>query len=64
LGAAFPGDSKTAHAASPDDTLHTWDADPAQWIESACAAVERNTTTDDWLEAFGDRPYRETCPPH
>ena len=62
IRAAYVGDNRTVFAAAADGTTYTWDIDPAHWIEFACAAAGRNLTTDEWQEAFDDRPYRETCP--
>ena len=62
ISAAFVGDTRTVRAASADGGLYTWDTDPAHWIEFACAAAGRDLTTDEWQDAFDDRPYRETCP--
>jgi WD40 repeat protein len=36
--------------------------DPDVWIEHACRVAGRNLTADEWRDAFGDRPYRQTCP--
>jgi DNA-binding SARP family transcriptional activator/WD40 repeat protein len=64
INAAYVGDNRTVFAAAADGTSYTWDIDPAHWIEFACTAAGRNLTADEWREAFGDRPYRQTCPQH
>ncbi len=38
------------------------DTRPERWVEVACAIAGRNLTEVEWSDAFGDRPYRETCP--
>jgi WD40 repeat protein/DNA-binding SARP family transcriptional activator len=58
----FVGDTRTVTAVSRDGSRYTWDADPDHWIEVACDAARRNLTADEWRDAFGDRPYRATCP--
>ena len=42
--------------------VYTWDTRLQPWIEHACAAAGRNLTHDEWRDAFGDRPYHQTCP--
>jgi WD40 repeat protein/DNA-binding SARP family transcriptional activator len=58
----FLPDGHTVVIATPDGGLHTWDTRPSTWMEFACTVAGRNLTTDEWSDAFGDRPYRETCP--
>jgi WD40 repeat protein len=36
--------------------------DPDMWIEHACRVAGRNLTETEWRDAFGDRPFHETCP--
>jgi WD40 repeat protein len=55
-------DGHTAMLTALDGTVHTWDTRPEGWIEAACAIAGRNLTEDEWRDAFGDRPYRLTCP--
>jgi predicted ATP-grasp superfamily ATP-dependent carboligase len=45
-----------------DGSVVTYDTDPRAWEQHACAVAGRNLTADEWRDAFGDRPYRETCP--
>jgi WD40 repeat protein len=58
----FLPDGHTVVIATPDGGVHTWDTRPSTWMEFACTVAGRNLTTDEWSDAFGDRPYRETCP--
>jgi WD40 repeat protein/DNA-binding SARP family transcriptional activator len=58
----FLPDGHTVVIATPDGGLHTWDTRPSTWMEFACTVAGRNLTTDEWSDAFGDRPYSETCP--
>jgi hypothetical protein len=56
------GDGHTVAIAYKDGSIATYETDPGAWIEHACAVAGRNLTEDEWRDAFGDRPYRETCP--
>jgi hypothetical protein len=58
----FLPDGHTVVIATPDGGIHTWDTRPSTWMEFACTVAGRNLTTDEWSDAFGDRPYSETCP--
>jgi len=58
---AFLPDGHTLLITSPDASVSTWDTRPETWVEFACAVAGRNFTEDEWREAFGSRPYRETC---
>ncbi|HEU0213202.1 MAG TPA: BTAD domain-containing putative transcriptional regulator [Jiangellaceae bacterium] len=58
----FLPDGHTVVIATLDGGVHTWDTRPATWMDFACKVAGRNLTTDEWSDAFGDRPYRETCP--
>jgi WD40 repeat protein len=57
----FLSDGHTLLIASYDEALYTWDTRPEHWIEFACDVAGRNFTPDEWRDAFGDRPYRESC---
>jgi WD40 repeat protein len=61
---AFLPDSRTVILAShePTSRVYRWDTDVDSWIEYACRVAGRNLTEEEWREAFGDEPYRETCP--
>jgi WD40 repeat protein/DNA-binding SARP family transcriptional activator len=58
----FLPDGHTLLIPSIDATVSTWDTQPASWIEFACAIAGRDLTQEEWHDAFGDRPYRQTCP--
>jgi WD40 repeat protein len=58
----FLPDDATVIIADRDGAAYEWDALPEQWIERACALAGRNLSEAEWRDAFGDRPYRETCP--
>ena len=58
----FLPDGHTVVIAAPDGGVHTWDTRPGTWVEFACTVAGRNLTTGEWRDAFGDRPYRDTCP--
>jgi WD40 repeat protein len=58
----FRPDGHTVQIASEDGALYTWDTRLQLSVERACAVAGRNLTQDEWRDAFGDRPYRPTCP--
>ena len=60
--ANFLTDGHTVIIGTSDYDLFTWDTRVEKWIERACTIAGRNLTTDEWRDAFGDRPYHETCP--
>jgi len=65
-------DRVTAVAFSPDDaqvftvgldgTGRLWALEPRVLTELACANAGRNLSLGEWEQAFGDEPYRKTCP--
>ena len=55
-------DGYTAMLTTPDGAAYAWDTRPESWIATACAIAGRNLTEDEWRDAFGDRPYRPSCP--
>lgn len=57
----FARDGHTVVIASWDGAIHTLDIRSARWAAFACRIAGRNPTRSEWREAFGDRPYRETC---
>jgi DNA-binding SARP family transcriptional activator/WD40 repeat protein len=59
---AFLDDGHTLMITRSDGTAYTWDTNIEHWIEYACRVAGRNLTDTEWRNAFGDRPYRETCP--
>jgi WD40 repeat protein len=59
---AYREDGHTIVVAYQDGSVLTFDTDPAAWEDHACAVAGRNLTDEEWRDAFGDRPYRETCP--
>jgi WD40 repeat protein len=48
--------------AAYDGTTYRWDTSVDRSIAFACAMAGRNLTSEEWTEAFGDRPYEKTCP--
>ena len=58
----FLADGHTVLIASFGGAVYTMDTRPEHWVEVACAIAGRNLTEAEWSDAFGDRPYRETCP--
>jgi WD40 repeat protein len=60
--ARFLPDGHTVLISSVDGAISTWDTSAERAIEFACQVAGRNLTKDEWRDAFGSRPYRETCP--
>jgi hypothetical protein len=58
----YDEDGHTVVVAYQDGSGLTFDTDPAAWEDHACALAGRNLAEQEWHDAFGDRPYRETCP--
>ena len=59
--ATFLADGHTVQIVAEDGAVYTWDIRLDHAIKTACDIVRRNLTTEEWREAFGDTPYRETC---
>jgi WD40 repeat protein len=60
---AFSPDSALLATASGCDGVTLWHADEASWRHSACAAVNRTLTREEWRELVGaDIPYVPVCP--
>ena len=55
-------DGHTAMLTALDGAVYTWDTLPESWVAAACAIAGRNLTEEEWRDAFGDRPYRPSCP--
>ena len=60
--ARYHEDGHTIVIAYEDGSVVSYDTDPDAWEQHACAVAGRNLTENEWHDAFGDRPYRETCP--
>lgn len=58
----FLEDGHTVIAGGADGRVHRWDTRPGHWAEFACLVVGRNLRPDEWLDAFGNRVYENTCP--
>jgi WD40 repeat protein len=57
----FLADGHTVLIASSGGAVYMMDTRAEHWVEVACEIAGRNLTEDEWRDAFGDRPYRETC---
>jgi WD40 repeat protein len=57
----FQPDGDSVLIAYDDGSVIEFATDPAAWIDHACRIAGRNLTEAEWRDAFGDRPYRETC---
>jgi WD40 repeat protein len=60
--ASYRPDGHTLVLAYEDGSVISFDTDPTAWERHACTVAGRNLTQDEWHDAFGDRPYRQTCP--
>jgi WD40 repeat protein len=58
----FSGGSDIVTIVAYDGKTYEWDTRLEQTIAHACAMAGRNLTADEWNQAFGDRPYEQTCP--
>ena len=58
----FLPDGHTLLISTTEGFVSTWDTRPESWVDFACAVAGRNLTKDEWGQAFGTRPYHETCP--
>lgn len=45
-----------------DEAVRLWPLTPAALAAEACRRLRRNLDTVEWRAAFGDEPYRRTCP--
>ena len=59
----FQADGHTLLIAGRDGAVRSVDTRLESWIDRACDVAGRNLAEDEWAEAVGDRPYRETCAP-
>ncbi|MFC5268525.1 WD40 repeat domain-containing protein [Kribbella qitaiheensis] len=55
------GNDIVAIAAS-DGSVYRWDTRIDHTLAYACRMVGRNFTAEEWKDAFGDHPYKKTCP--
>jgi WD40 repeat protein len=60
--AQFLPDGETVIIMSFDGEVYTWDTRPQHWAAFACSVAGRSLTMNEWHDAFGDRPYEQTCP--
>ena len=58
----FQPDGESVLVAYEDGSVIQFATDPDAWIDHACRVAGRNLTEHEWRDAFGDGPYRETCP--
>ena len=58
---SFHPDGESLLVAYEDGSVIQFATDPGAWINHACRVAGRNLTAHEWRDAFGDRPYRETC---
>ena len=54
-------DGHSMMISSSDGSVSLWDTTTTHSIDVACRIAGRNLTQDEWRDALGARPYRETC---
>ena len=59
----IPRDDRTLVYERPNGTLVGVSADPAIWVDRACAVAGRTLSEREWRTVFGDRPYDPACEP-
>jgi WD40 repeat protein len=59
--AEFASDGHTIVIASGYGSVYLWDPSMSHARMFACRLAGRDFTRVEWEEAFGDRPYQETC---
>ncbi len=62
VSAAFAGGNDQVMILGHDGAAYRWDTRVGSMLEYACRMAGRNLAQDEWKEAFGDRPYEQTCP--
>ncbi len=60
--AVFGADEQTVVIATGNQGVYLWNTRASYAIDFACRLAGRDLTQPEWAEAFGDRPYQETCP--
>ena len=58
----YDPDGHTVLVGYQDGTVLAYETDPAAWAARACQVAGRSLTEDEWRDAFGDAPRRDTCP--
>ena len=58
----YDPDGHTVLVGYQDGTVLAYETDPAAWVARACQVAGRSLTEDEWRDAFGDAPRRDTCP--
>ncbi|WP_410791097.1 BTAD domain-containing putative transcriptional regulator [Kribbella sp. C-35] len=48
--------------AAYDGHVYRWDTRIDRLMTFACSMAGRNLTHEEWMQAFGNRPYEKTCP--
>lgn len=60
--ATFGTDDRTVVITSDYESVYRWDTSTAHALDFACTLAGRDFTRAEWEEAFGGRPYQQTCP--
>ena len=59
---AWSADGAWLATLGEDGAVRRWPLAPAGLAAEACARLRRNLGPEEWRTAFGDEPYRRTCP--
>jgi WD40 repeat protein len=59
--AEFASDGHTVVIATDYGSVYLWDTSVSHASRFACRLAGRDFTRVEWGEAFGNRPYQETC---
>ena len=57
----MPRDDRTLVFERPDGSFVGISADPAIWLDRACAVAGRGLSEQEWRGLFNDRPYNPAC---
>lgn len=60
---AFADEGRVLYSLGDEDgQVVALELDPARWKTRACRTVRRNLSHAEWVQFFGDEPYRLSCP--
>jgi hypothetical protein len=59
---AWSADGAWLATVAEDGVVRRWSLSPTGLAAEACTRLRRNLRPDEWRAAFGEEPYRRTCP--